>query len=147
MEQPAVNQVIVDLPDFIPEEYTVRFSICGRSYEASYAEATVDEVLVLMAETQESELVGGARVVARRKVVETFLPKHLVAGEPDQLVSDLKLVPYSSQRGSLDIFTLYNQLTERYRKKDLGAWEEPPTPRPSGLLGRLRSFFVRAKGA
>lgn len=145
--QQAANQVIVDVGDFIPDEYTLRFSICGRSYEAQYAEATVDEVLLLMAETQGPDTKGAALIAHRRAVVAGFLPRHLTQGDKDQLAEDLKLLPYTSLRDSLDIFTLYRHLTERFKKKELGEWtpENPPTHQPSSLLGKLLSFFERAK--
>lgn len=145
MTNHSVNQVIVDLPDFIPEQYTVNFGVCGAKYVASYGEATVDEVLVLMAEAGQ-DLTPAQTLEDRRRVVTDFYPKHLIVGDPDKLRADLAHVPYKSFRDSLDIITLYEHLTARYPKKDLGEAVREPLPQPFGWFASLRSFFGRAKG-
>ncbi len=139
-----VNQVVVDLLDFIPEQYTVNFGVCGAKYVASYGEATVDEVLVLMAEIDQN-WTPKQRMEQHRKIVTEFYSSHLASGDADRLRADLALMPYQSNRGSLDIHTLYQNLTARYPKKELGEAERAPLPSRSGLLARLRSWVGQAR--
>ncbi len=87
--------IILDLGDFIPETYLVRFSIDGRKYEVSYAEARVDEVLPLLLEAGEAKDVK-QQAVNRRKLVTELFCANCTAGDPEQLRQDLALLPYTS---------------------------------------------------
>jgi len=113
------NQIIMDAGDFVPEEYTIRFSVGGREYEVAYGEAKVDEVLPMLIEATQAETLE-EQMQKRRAAVESFFSRHLTKGDPEQLYKDLDSVPYSSSRESLDILGLYLQIQQRHKKKDLG---------------------------
>lgn len=133
----TANHVTMDFPDFIPEEYTVTFSINGHPYAVRYGEARVDEVLPLLADTLKEQS-SAEQAASRRKYLTELFQKNLVTGDPVQLAEDLKLVPYVSQRGALDIYTLYTHVQLRVKKKpDLGA----TTVRRRGLLGFLATWL------
>lgn len=114
------NPIVFDLPDFTPETYEIRFSINGNRYLFRYGEAKVDEVLKLMAAVDDT-----TDFIARsRATVEGFLTSNCVDGDRDKLKEDLKLVPYRSQRQSLDIIGIMNALNQRFKKKEgVGAGE------------------------
>ena len=109
--------MIVDLMDFIPEEFTLRFSINKHKYEVSYGEASVDEVLKMLVDPKAPENEDFIDK-ARRSVVE-FLVKH-AAKDGEKLREDLKLVPYKSTREGLDIVTLKEHIEQRHKKKENG---------------------------
>jgi hypothetical protein len=134
----VTEPIILDLGDFIPETYLVRFSIDGRKYEVSYAEARVDEVLPLLLEAGESKDLK-QQAQSRRKLVTELFCANCTAGDPEQLRKDLALLPYTSLRDSLDILKLYVEVQARVKKKsDLGEGTAR-RKRPFGLFGRSRS--------
>jgi hypothetical protein len=132
-----VEQIIVDLGDFIPEEYVVRFSIEGRKYEVRYKEARVDEVLQVLLDAAKDQPLED-QIAARRRTVTQLFTKNLSVGDPAQLEADLTLLPYTSFKGGLDIFSLYLQVQSRTKKKDPGA---PARKTPTGLRGFLASLL------
>lgn len=106
--------IYYDLGSFIPESYELKFSISGHSYRFSYGEATVDDMLKLMlAEDEGKDFVDKSRVT-----VEAFLCKNLVEGDAKQLAEDLKIVPYKSKRGELDIMGILEAINGRFKKKE-----------------------------
>ncbi len=129
--------VIMDLGDFIPEQYSILFSIDGRKYEVQYLEARVDEVLPLLVEAGKAEDISDQMKHRRQLVTELFV-NNLVVGEPEQLKADLLLVPYTSLRGGLDILRMYAETQSRIKKKDLGV-AEVKNRRPFGWLVSLLS--------
>ena len=133
----------MDLGDFVPQETVMRFSIEGRPYEVRYSEARVDEVLQLMLQAQ-SQQEPKELIAARRQFVTEFLGKNLSIGDQAQFAEDLKLVPYSSMRGGLDIYALYAATQARVKKNDLGE-AEVQTTEQRGFLARLRSWLKPAK--
>jgi len=139
----ASGPVVLDLGDFVPEEYVVRFSINGNPYEVRYQEARVDEVLALLAQAA-SEQPPRELAESRRKYVTELFRQNLVVGSPEQLGNDLKLVPYSSLRGELDIYAMWAATQSRVKKNDLGAIQVQ-TPGTHGFLDRLRSWSKRRK--
>jgi phosphoribosylformylglycinamidine (FGAM) synthase PurS component len=129
-----MDQVIIDLPSFVPETYTVRLSIDGRPYVIRYGEARVDEVLEMMLDTASEEKLE-RQMHRRREIVEKLLCSNVVEGDAEQLRQDLKLVPYRSLRDGLDIFTLYLQIQSRVKKKPIG--------RQAGKRSWLRGFLAK----
>jgi hypothetical protein len=114
-----MEQIILDLPSFVPETYTLRLSIDGRPYVIRYGEARVDEVLEMMLDTAAEDKLD-RQMHRRREIVEKLLCSNVVEGDPEQLRQDLKLVPYRSLRDELDIFTLYLKIQSRVKKKPIG---------------------------
>jgi hypothetical protein len=114
-ETPSAGPIIFDLGDFVPEEYLIRFSIDGHSYEVRYQEARVDEVLALLSEAA-SQKPPKELADSRRRYVTELFSQNLTVGDKDQLAADLKLVPYSSLRGELDIYALYVHTQSRVKK-------------------------------
>lgn len=141
--QGTLEQVLMDLPDFVPQEYVIRFRICGRPYEVRYQEARVDEVLALLQDAEDVKPLD-QQVKSRRAYVTDLFCRNLVVGDQNQLAEDLKLVPYVSLRGGLDIFQMYQEAQGRVKKKPTPNREE--TVAPSGLRGRLRSWLRRVRG-
>lgn len=109
----------MDLGDFTPEEYELRFSIAGRKYEFKYSEATVDEVYRILGATGMKDIGSD-----RRKSVQAFLGKCVTVGDKTQLAADLELLPYISPSGQLDIAELYESITKRVKKNSLGEMPE-----------------------
>jgi hypothetical protein len=136
--------IIIDLHDFIPETYLLRFSIDGRKYEIAYAEARVDEVLPLLLEASDSKDVV-KQAASRRSLVTELFCMNCAVGDPVQLRSDLALLPYTSLRDSLDILKCYVEVQARVKKKSGLGEGVTVKQRPSGLFARLRSLFGRAK--
>ena len=140
-----MSEVIMDLADFVPETYVIRFAIEGRPYEVRYAEARVDEVLQLLLESTEKKPLAEL-IQSRRKYVTELFVQNLVVGDPAQLAEDLKLLPYTSLRDGLDIYVLYVETQSRVKKKPNGAL--PAQIRePNGFLAKLRSWLKPAKAA
>lgn len=108
------SPLVMDLGDFIPEEYTLRFKIREHSYEVCYAEATVDEVFRMIVDNPPES--AGGMMEKRREIVLGFLCGHLKKGDAEQLKKDMVDVPYTSLREGLDIQTLYARLTSRVKK-------------------------------
>lgn len=131
------DQVVVDLFDFVPETYTVRFSIDGYPYVIRYGEARVDEVLEMMLDTASEESIE-KQMHKRREIVEKLFCNNVVEGDKEQLRQDLKLLPYRSLREEMDIFTLYLNIQSRVKKKPSGA-KRAKARGLSGFLARLRS--------
>jgi len=126
---------VVDLGDFIPKTFKIRFSIEGREYRFEFGEATVDDVLKLLLEGGKEDTMQEAR-----RITAEFLVKHAPEGtDREQLKKDLELVPYQSQRGELDISKLYTVIRQRYQKKDLGAGKAPTRRSLFGWFARSRS--------
>lgn len=118
------GQVIMDLPDFIPEEYKLNFSISGHKYRVEYEEAHVDEVLKMMMLGQEGEE-DTDYLERQRKTVTEFLTKHCKEGDKDQLKKDLNKVPYTSKRDSLSILQLLSKINMRDTKKKEDTENQP----------------------
>jgi hypothetical protein len=118
----ATGPVVMDLQDFIPEHYELKFKIGGRPYVVSYAEASVDEVFHMIAAkpAEDSEQM----VAQHRGIVTRFLSAHLSEGDPDRLAADLELVPYNRPGAPFDVQRLYAELVMRVKKKDPGASPE-----------------------
>lgn len=131
----------MDLGDFTPETYLVRFSINGTAYAVQYQEARVDEVLSLLAEAEASEGKPTEELArTRRRYVTELFGRNLTVGDKDQLARDLELVPYASLRGDMDIYGLYMHTQNRVKKKpDLGVIPVQ-TRGLRGYLDRLRSW-------
>jgi len=117
----AMTQKIMDLGDFMAKDYPVRFSLNGHEYNFVLAEATVDEVLSMMYETNGTETLP----VLTRRIVTEFLVNHADPKVKDQLREDLATVPYKSPNGGMDLMKLNMAIQQRYEKKDLGD-ESPP---------------------
>ncbi|MDB5344265.1 MAG: hypothetical protein JWP89_2642 [Schlesneria sp.] len=135
----------MDLGDFVPEKYEIRFSIEGRPYEVRYQEACVDEVLELLSQAEEGTKASKELAERRRRYVTDLFARNLTTGDPVQLESDLKLVPYVSFRGSLDIFSLYTLTQSRVKKNSELGVIPLPTKGLRGFLGRLLSSSKPAK--
>ncbi len=108
----------MDLGDFIPENYLLRFSIDERKYEIAYAEARVDEVLPLLLEAGDAKDIK-KQAENRRKLVTEMCCANCTVGDPVQLRSDLTLLPYTSLRDSLDILKLYVAIQARVKKSPI----------------------------
>lgn len=115
-----MDQVWMDLGDFVPEEYEFGFAIQKEKYRFKYAEASVDDVLRLLLNRDEKE----DHIATARRVVSVFLSKVCVEGDPEKLRKGLELLPYKSAREGLDIQTLYNTINSRVKKNDLGVTEQ-----------------------
>jgi hypothetical protein len=87
----------MDLGDFIPESYTVHFVIGECQYDFDFAEATVFEVLQLMA----GQMNQGDIIAQAHSIILPFLKAHLTEGDAEKLESDLKCLPYRGE--SLDL--------------------------------------------
>lgn len=114
MKDTQQTPIYMDLGDFIPEAYTLRFKISDHAYEFQFAEASVDEVLTLMALQAEKE----DFIEKDRRALLSFLSHHMTRGSPEHLEKDLAAVPYSSKRDSLDIMKILGAVNARFKKKD-----------------------------
>lgn len=105
---------IVDLGDFIPQKIKIGFSVNGRRYDFDFMEATVDDVLRIMAETPEGKDENMIDLV--RRTVASFFEQIAPAGtDLKQLRSDLDAIPYLSGTGGLDMKTLHAAIQNNYR--------------------------------
>jgi len=123
----------LDLGDFVPEEYVLEFSIRGNKYRFEYGEASTEDVLRFMLQSQKE-----SALEKTRDTVTQFLKLYVVTGDPEQLEKDLALVPYRSQRGGLDLETLLLKVSsERVKKNEPGAGPETTTAsEPPGSPGK-----------
>jgi len=133
----------MDLGDFVPMLYPMRFSINGREYKYVLPEASLDDVLRLMHREQDKT---DDPMKQMRTVVTDFLVSHCPEGmDPDTLRGDLSQVPHSKE-GRLDITTLYQAIHQRYPKKVPGAKQAPEhTSTASGSFATSRFFSGPAK--
>jgi hypothetical protein len=113
-----LDPVIMDLGDFVPEDVQVRFAIAGRRYLVRFPEATVDEVLSMIASQQDPGTPEG-RIARHRQIVTNFLQKHLAEGDKNELAEDLKTVPYDGLR-NLTIAGLFDLIQLRVKKNSPG---------------------------
>lgn len=133
------GHVLLDLGDFTPETYLVRFSINGNNYAVQYQEARVDEVLDLLAEAETAQDKPKAELArSRRRYLAELFGRNLHVGDKDQLAKDLELVPYASLRGDMDIYGLYMHVQNRVKKKALNGPQPVQVPVRRGFLDRLR---------
>lgn len=112
----ADGPIYMDLPDFIPENFDFSLSISGHRYRFQYPEATVDEVLKMLWAAADQE----DHISKVRRVVGDFLSAHVSEGDDKQLIEDLKLLPYKSTRGGLDVSTLFERMQTAIKKKEIG---------------------------
>lgn len=106
--------VVIDLPDFTPEEQELRFKIDGRAYVVVFSEATVDEVFAMIANDPVPEGQDGA-IKRQRAIVSRFLCKHVAEGDASQLAKDLEMLPYS-HADKLSVSALYQRIQLRVKK-------------------------------
>lgn len=133
----------MDLGDFIPESYTVRFVIAEHEYVFDFAEATVFEVLALMArQTNDDDFIKQAHAL-----ILPFLKAHITAGDIGALEADLRCLPYRGERGSLDLESILDALNKRFKGKN--AWgEQNKAEQPCIWFMRQIAFLMQAsKGA
>lgn len=110
----------MDLGDFVPQECTIAFRISGREYKFRFVEAHVDEVFQIIAAEQDAKTLADVHR-SHRNVVTTFLARHIVKGDPEQLREDLNTVPYTpSEDGRLSIAKLWGICRMRVKKKEDG---------------------------
>lgn len=119
----ADHPIYMDLGDFIPESYTLRFAIGKRTYVFDFAEATVYEVLQFMVRAADDDFLKDALAV-----ILPFLTEHLAEGDPRHLESDLRCLPYKGKSG-LDLQRILDVLNKRFKRKvpwgDLKSTEQP----------------------
>jgi len=133
------DPIYMDLGDFVPESYTIRFAIADREYMFDFAEATVHEVLTLMARQSQSD----DFIASAHSTVFSFLKKHITSGDVGRLEQDLKSVPYRSKRGTLDLEGILNALNKRFRKKT--PWgEQKKSEQPCVWFMRQIAFLMHA---
>ncbi len=118
------GQVIMDLGDFIPEEYILNFSINGHKYSFKYEEVHVDEILRMLMfgdPTDEKEGEDSKDYINRnRSALYEFLQKYITEGDKAQLKTDLDKVPFRSNRGGMSIIRLLAEVNVRAKKKENG---------------------------
>lgn len=133
----------MDLGDFIPESYTVRFVIGKREYIIDFAEATVFEVLQLMArQMNQDDFIEQAH-----EIIVPFLKGHITAGDVGALESDLRCLPFRGKRGSLDLESILDALNKRFKGKS-GWGEQKQSEQPCVWFMRQIAFLMQAsKGA
>lgn len=135
----ADDPIYMDLGDFVPESYTVRFAIADREYVFDFAEATVHEVLTLVADRAQCD-----DFIARaQSMVFSFLKKHITKGDVEELKHDLASVPYKSKHGDLDLEGILNALNKRFKKKT--PWgEQKKSEQPCVWFMRQIAFLMHA---
>ena len=106
---------LVLLTQGFAETFDFGFSINGHKYRFQFTEATVDETLRMMWASDDQDRIGKVR-----RVVSDFLKSHLAEGDPAIFMEDLKLVPFKSGRGEMDISTLFEIIQGAVKKKEIG---------------------------
>lgn len=132
------DTVYMDLGDFIPERYTLRFVISGRAYTFDFAEATVFEVLEFMTREAKRDVIEEARAI-----ILPFLRKHLTEGDSVQLERDIRFLPYKGKRGFLDLERILEVINKRFRVKT--PWgEKKAADQPCIWFLRQIAFLMQA---
>jgi hypothetical protein len=132
------NTIYMDLGDFIPESYTLRFAVGSRAYVFDFAEATVFEVLQFMTREAKEDVVSEARAI-----ILPFLRGHLTEGDAKQLQRDLLCLPYKGKRGTLDLERILEVINKRFRRKS--PWGEQKNPeQPCIWFLRQIAFLMQA---
>jgi hypothetical protein len=107
--------ISLDLPDFIPEQYSFPLKLNGHSYRFEWGEAHVDEVLAMILNPKDQDSLKNQRIT-----VTTFLQDHLIEGDKAELAKDLALVPFQSKRNGLSILQLLEVINGRVKKNEDG---------------------------
>ena len=141
MQQLTSAPIYMDLGDFIPESYTVRFAIGKNEYLFDFAEATVFEVLQLMAgQMNQSDIIQQAHAI-----ILPFLKGRIAEGDAEKLESDIKCLPYRGK--SLDLERILDTLNKRFKGKS-GWGEQKQSEQPCVWFMRQIAFLMQAsKGA
>lgn len=119
--QDTGDSSIIDLPDFIAENYTIKFKINGNAYQFNYGEATVDELLRIAWQKTRTE--GIDMIEMERRILSAFLKKVITHGDPEQLDKDLLTMPYNRPAAPNDINRLMRLIETRVKKNESG--QEP----------------------
>lgn len=141
MQQLTSAPIYMDLGDFIPESYTLRFVIGKNEYVFDFAEATVFEVLQLMA----GQMNQGDIIEQAHALILPFLKAHITEGDAEELEGDLQCLPYRG--ASLDLESIIDALNRRFKGKS--AWgEQKQSEQPCVWFMRQIAFLMQAsKGA
>jgi hypothetical protein len=119
--------ISIDLPDFIPEQYSLPLKLNGHSYRCEWGEAQVDEVLAMILNPKDQDPIKNQRITTT-----LFLQAHLIEGDKDQLAKDLESVPYDSKRNGVSIMRLMEIINGRVKKNEPGASQTTATTDQSG---------------
>lgn len=135
--------IYMDLGDFIPQSYVIRFAIGKREYVCDFAEATVFEVLQLMA----GQMNHDDFIEQAHSIIFPFLQAHITEGDAEKLEEDLRCLPFRGAPNSLDLEKILDALNKRFKGK--AAWgEQRQSEQPCVWFMRQIAFLMQAsKGA